>query len=428
MHRSTLPLALPTMPLTRRHTLLHALGLGAALSLPRPSTANASASMDTADAFLQTLPALLQSAQVPGLAWALIDRGQLLRTGAWGFSDLAKQQPMRADTLLATASVTKTFTATLLMQEVERGRCTLDDDAQQHLPFSLRNPAHPDAAITLRHLLTHSSSLADDGAAYSASYGCGNPTTALGDWLREALHGRAARAKPPFHPEAPGQRHAYSNVGFGLLGLVLEGISHRSFPSLLSDRVLLPLGMTRSHMLLQGPGLLEQARDMATPYQFQADGQAPLPLVQRLARGEPLPTSNGSGQQQALCHYSYATLSDGLLRSTAEELSRFGLALLQGGLWQDRRILREQTLAQMFSAQVPFVPPSARPRYVQGLAWRGLSTGEGASVWAHFGNDPGAAAALAVRPQDGRGLVMLANSSRARPLLGRWVDSWMAMV
>jgi CubicO group peptidase (beta-lactamase class C family) len=135
---------------------------------------------------------------------------------------------------------------------------------------------------------------------------------------------------------------------------------------------------------------------------------------------------NGLGQQQALCHYSFASMFDGLLRSTADDLSHFALALLHGGQWQGQRILREPSLAQMFSLQIPSVPASARPRYAQGLAWRGLGDDEARRVWAHFGSDPGVAAVLALRPHDGRAVVMLANSSRARPLLGRFVDSWMA--
>jgi CubicO group peptidase (beta-lactamase class C family) len=414
------------MPSTRRQALSQFLGVGAALAHPSQSWARTPPTADATDAFLQTLPAQLQAAHVPGLSWALIGQGQLLGTGAWGFADLARRQPMRADTQLQTASVTKTFTTTLLMQEVERGRCALDDDAQQHLPFALRNPAHPQHSITLRHLLTHSSGLADDGPAYTASYGCGDPTTALRDWLQEALHGEAARAKPPFHTAAPGQRHAYSNVGFGLLGLVLEGINAQPFPTVLSQGLLLPLGMARSRTLLKDLAPLEPSRDMATPYQFQPENQPPSPLSQRLAKGEPWPVPNGLGQQQALCHYSFASMSDGLLRSTADDLSHFALALLHGGHWQGQRIMREPSLAQMFSLQIPSVPASARPRYAQGLAWRGLGDDEARRVWAHFGTDPGAAAALALRPHDGRAVVMLANSSRARPLLGRFVDSWMA--
>lgn len=344
------------------------------------------------------------------MAWALIDAGKLQQLGAWGFADLATARPMRPDTLMLTASVTKTFTAALLMQAVERGQAALDDPAERHLPFALRHPAQG-APITLRQLLTHSSSLADNVAAYDASYNCGDPRTPLADWLRERLHGDGVA--PPFHPDAPGQRHAYSNVGYGLLGLVVETLAGRAFSAQLKQAVLAPLGMRRSHMLLAGQDLNEQA----TPYEFLPVGKVLAGSAVTLKAGEPLPAVDG--HQQALCAYSFATQSDGLLRSSAEEMARYALALLKS----DGRLLRADSLAQMFNEQLPEMPAAARPKnYVQGLAWRGLGDG----VWAHFGRDPGVAAALALRPRDGRGIVMLANSARARGLLATLVGTWMA--
>lgn len=388
------------MPLLRRRSLVQFAALSAAYGLPGLALADV-------EAWQQQLPARLQAAQVPGLSWALIDAGELLRLGAWGFADLAAARPMRADTLLMTASVTKTFTAALLMQAVERGQLALDDAAERHLPFALRHPSQ--AAITLRQLLTHSSSLADDAPAYDASYACGDPRTPLADWLRERLHG--AGVTPPFHPEAPGQRHAYSNVGYGLLGLVIERLAGQPFPEQLQQALLAPLGMRRSHMLLAGQDMSLQA----TPYEFVPAGQS-LRIAPALKTGDAL--AHGEGQQQPLCAYSFATLSDGLLRSSAEELARYALALLQ----PESAVLRAASRAQMFSEQLTEMPAAARPKnYVQGLAWRGLGDG----VWAHFGRDPGAAAALALRPRDGRAIVMLANSARARGLMASLVSAWM---
>jgi CubicO group peptidase (beta-lactamase class C family) len=410
---------------TRRRTLVHLAGVGAALAGPhafalgQPETA--------AKAFVDSLPAQLQAAQVPGLSWALITGGGLLQTGAWGWADLATQRPMRAETLMGTASVTKTFTGALLLQLCEQGRCALDDEAQQHLPFTLRHPAHPQARLTLRHLLTHTSGLADEPGAYQASYACGDPRQALGDWLRNALHGQAAQAQPPFHAEAPGQRHAYSNVGYGLLGLVLEQLSGKTYAGHLRQALLEPLGMARSHLLLQGLDATTRARELATPYERLAPGQTLDATLDRLAQGDALPLGEGAGRQQGLCHFSFATMSDGLLRSSAPELARFAMALLRDGRPSTPaggpRILRAETLDQAFSDQLAALPATARPAsYRQGLTWRGLGQG----VWAHFGSDPGTAAALALHPQQGRGIAMLANSSRARPLLGRLVGAWMA--
>lgn len=401
-----------------------ALQCAAALALPRLAGAQ-SASASGPEALIEALPERLRAAQVPGLSWAFVERGVLRHHGAWGLADLSTQRALRADTLLGTASVTKVFTGALLLQLVEQGRCALDDDAQLHLPFALRHPAHPERPITLRHLLTHTSSLADAPAAYAASYACGDPAQRMGDWLREALHGPAAQAAPPFHPEAPGQRHAYSNVGYGLLGLVVERLQGKPWASCLHESLLAPLGMVRSRVLLQGLDAEARARELAVPHEFLPAGKDAAEPVSRLALGAPQPLSEGQGALQPLCAYSFATQSDGLLRSSAPELARFALALLQGGELDGRRILRRDSLAELFRDQLGPLPASARPRYIQGLTWRGLGEGE-ARHWAHFGSDPGTAAALALRPRDGRAIALLANGGRARPLLGRLVAEWMA--
>jgi CubicO group peptidase (beta-lactamase class C family) len=395
------------MTLTRRVALVQLAGLSAvvAAASARSSTA--------AEAFTGGLAARLHAEHVPGLSWALITDGQLLHSGAWGFADLASQRPMRADTLVSTASVTKAFTGALLMQFCEQGRCALDDAADRHLPFRLRHPSQ--MPITLRHLLTHTSGLADDSHGYQASYACGDPQATLSDWLRARLD----VAQPPFHADAPGQRHAYSNVGYGLLGLVLEGLGGKPYEALLRERLLTPLDMVRSRVLLRG--LKPDA--LATGYAHVPPGKSLNAPADRLAQGAPIALPSDAGQHQALCHYGFATVSDGLLRSSAAELARFALALLHGGALEGKRVLRAKTIEQMFGDQLVALPAPMKPeRYQQGLTWRGL--GEG--VWAHFGTDPGAAAALALRLKDGRGLAMLANSSRARPLLSRFVAQWMA--
>jgi CubicO group peptidase (beta-lactamase class C family) len=418
---------------TRRLALTQLIGLSAFLNSSTAlgqvadraasQASNVPASRGGAELFTETLPARLQAAQVPGLSWALIANGQMVHAGAWGFADLATRQPMRTDSLLSTASVTKTFTGALLLQEVDRGRCALDEAADRHLPFALRHPAHPEARITLRHLLTHTSGLADGLTPYEASYACGDPLQPLGEWLQDALHSEAAKAKPPFHADAPGSRHAYSNVGYGLIGLVLERLSGLSFDAVLRQGLLDPLNMARSFVLLRGQSDPETQSRLATAYELLGSAGHPPELLNRLARGAPLPSHQGSIQQQALCKFGFATISDGLLRSSTLELSRFAMALLHGGVLDGNRILRAPTIAQMFNDQLAALPVGVRPaRYQQGLTWRGLGDG----VWAHFGRDPGVAAALAVRQRDGRGLAMLANSSRARPLLGQFVSEWMA--
>jgi CubicO group peptidase (beta-lactamase class C family) len=364
-------------------------------------------------AYVASVRQRLQQAQVPGLALAVIDGGAVVHETAFGWADLAARRPMSAATLINTASVTKVFTCAAVLQFHEQGRLDLDAPVDLHLPFKLRHPSFGDAAITARQLLTHTAAIAD-GAAYEASYACGDPQSELGAWLRAAMVPAADAASAHYHPWAPGERHAYSNVGYGLLGLLVERLSGLPVTVACQRSVLAPLGMVRSRFLLAG---LDRA-EHATPYAFVPAGQ-PLPDKLR-AEEPPLTAESGAGQQVPLCLYSFATVSDGLLRSSVTELTRFARAVLRGGELDGRRILRAATVSAMLSDQQAPVPE--RSGYRQGLTWRGLGQG----VWAHFGRDPGVAAALQLHPDSGRGVVLLANGSRARPLVAQLAAEIMA--
>jgi CubicO group peptidase (beta-lactamase class C family) len=92
--------------------------------------------------------------------------------------------PMTDKTIQNIGSISKTITATAVMQLWEKGKFKLDDDVNGYLPFKERNPYFPDDPITFRELLTHKSSI-KDGPAYEDSYACGDPTISLKDWIED---------------------------------------------------------------------------------------------------------------------------------------------------------------------------------------------------------------------------------------------------
>ena len=165
-------------------------------------------------------------------------------------------------------SVSKTVTATAIMQLVERGVPELDEDVNTYLPFAVRSPHHPDVPITCRHLLTHRSSIAD-GPAYGASYACGDPTVDLRSWVEGYLtpKGRYYDAKTNFQPWLPGEQgqlvgaigRNYSNVGFGLLGFLAGEVAGVPFARYCREHIFAPLGMNRTGWSLGEVGLANHA-------------------------------------------------------------------------------------------------------------------------------------------------------------------------
>jgi CubicO group peptidase (beta-lactamase class C family) len=104
----------------------------------------------------------MKEAKVPGLAALVIRDGNVAWSGYYGWANVETRTPVSRDTRFQLASVSKTVTACAIMQQVEQGKLDLDADINSVLPFTVRNPGHPDRPITLRHLLTHSSGIKDN--------------------------------------------------------------------------------------------------------------------------------------------------------------------------------------------------------------------------------------------------------------------------
>ena len=148
----------------------------------------------------------------------------------------ANNVPANADTLYRIASISKLVTTIGVMRLVEAGTLSLDADVSQYLGWSLRNPHFPDAPITLRQMLTHTSSLRDDGGYYWEY------TTPIRDVL---VPGGRLYAKGAMWAKnaAPGQYFQYANLPWGVIGTVMERATGERFDRLMQRLVFTPLDM-----------------------------------------------------------------------------------------------------------------------------------------------------------------------------------------
>ena len=176
--------------------------------------------------FQMLLDGLRQSQDVPGIS-AVVTRGDdVIYAGASGVADIESGRALSADTVLYCGSLSKVFTAVLVMQLVEQGKLELSDTVAGIATAS----AAP--AIAVGQLLTHTSGLereGDFGYWFSADF----PDT---DDLADYLQNTRLRF-------APGSRRYYSNIGFAKLGLVAADAAGQSYADALRTRVLQPLGL-----------------------------------------------------------------------------------------------------------------------------------------------------------------------------------------
>ncbi|HEU4454350.1 MAG TPA: serine hydrolase domain-containing protein [Longimicrobium sp.] len=175
-----------------------------------------------------------ERSRVPGIAYGIVVDGRLAHVGTAGYRELPSRAPVDTSTVFRIASMTKSFTAVAILQLRDAGLLSLDDPVERHVPelAGLRYPTADAPKITIRHLLSHSAGFPEDNP-------WGDQQLAATDDEMSAM----MRAGIPFST-APGTAYEYSNYGFAILGRIVANVSGMPYPRYLTERVLLPLGMT----------------------------------------------------------------------------------------------------------------------------------------------------------------------------------------
>lgn len=308
----------------------------------------------------------------PGLALAVVEGGRVVDTA--GFGGAGDDRPMSGDTPMNIGSITKTVTAVAILQLVERGAVDLDAPVRRYLPwFAVDDPVASEA-ITVRHLLHHTSGLSE--------LETGGPGTMRGG----ATPQDAVRALRSVALSAPvGTRYQYLNVGYTALALVVEAASGRTYPEFVAENVFVPLGMTRSSA---------DPRDVARP--DLAQGHSGL-------FGFAVPRATPTDLSQ---------MGNGEVTSTAGDLARLLAALANGGEFDGVRVLSPASVAAMQT------PPPGIAGAGYGFGWEVGTTGEDLRIGGHDGAAATSIGTVVLLRDTGRGFVLLANSEH---LLHHWV-------
>src|ERR1017187_6432152 len=193
---------------------------------------------------------------VPGISFGLSHDGRIVLLDGMGSTDIATGRPVvPEDTGYRCASITKTMTATLVMQQVEAGRMRLDEPIATYLSWTRRLPNARD--ISIRHLLIHGGGVIRDG---SNTWGDDDFPD------REMVH---AEVSQRLSFAEPASTFRYSNIAYILLGEALESVTGRPFDALLQRSVLGPLGLKGS-----APSLTPRVRrTIATGYYRRRPGE-----------------------------------------------------------------------------------------------------------------------------------------------------------
>ncbi|MFP5393080.1 MAG: serine hydrolase domain-containing protein [Gammaproteobacteria bacterium] len=328
-----------------------------------PAGAISAATAAQIDAYISTA---MSQQHVAGLALVVTMDGKPVLEKGYGLADVAANRAVNADTVFQIGSITKQFTASAIMMLVQDGRVKLDDPVGRYLPTA------PEAwrGITLRHLLTHTSGLARDFPDEMLASLDGNSLPPI-DTL-------VALSKQVPVNNAPGQVFEYSNVGYHLLGFVVEKVSGQHFAQFLRQRVFTPLGMGTAD-LISAPA----QTGVATGYDWSGIRFAP---ASRLAMTP--------GYMEG----------EGGLRMSARDLAKWDAALLT------EQFVTKASLAQMHTPAV-LADGSTVP---YGFGW-GLNDVNGHPYTAHNGGLPGFRAQFERHTGDGLAVIVLTNASEGHP-------------
>jgi len=356
----------------------------------------------------------LERAHIPGLSAVIVKEGEIIWTGSYGWSRL-NTQPVTNETLFQLASVSKTVTAVALMSVWEDGELNLDEDINVYLPFSVLNPRAPEKPITVRMLLTHTSSIRDNWTVLDSVYVCDcDSKISLSRFLEDyfTLNGKYYSTLN-FYNEKPGEVFLYSNVGVALAAYLVEVITGLPFNVYCNLEIFDPLGMEETSWHLTD---LDTSQ-IAMPYKYdkyrhQYNFSTYAINIEELFKGDAtlqpvsVVTMLKHDSYQPYGFYAYPDYPDGLLKTSACQLACFLNMFIQHGEYKGIRILQKETVEEMRRIQNPAIDPE------QGLIWHYKELA-GCKLLGHSGEDRGVATEMFFCPEDNVGVILLMNGDRS---------------
>jgi CubicO group peptidase (beta-lactamase class C family) len=336
----------------------------------------------------------------PSLVLAVVKDGQPVYNRAFGMADGPKQVRATPDTIYHWYSTTKLFTAVAIFQLQEKGLLNIDDLVITYLPFfDVSYPSATSPQITIRHLLNHSSGIPDN-------------VPAVVGWMHlehePALDQTAFLAKVlPDYSKLnfePGTKSVYTNVGYMVLGSIIEKVSGETYEDYIRENILRPLKMDRTDFVY------------TTAMPEAAAGMHPLVSLQStflpFTYGPRLPgfiREVRTGRMWFNRFHADSNPPTGLI-GPAIDLSRFAAAYLNAGELDGQRILSPASTEQMMSEGHL---PSSGPQVDwtdQGLGWE-ICAQDGTPCLEGGGGGAGFGSAIRLLPDRQLGLVLVANST-----------------
>jgi CubicO group peptidase (beta-lactamase class C family) len=335
------------------------------------------------------LAARVKELGATGAVTAIVLEGEPIYLRGFGVRDAESRAPVDENTLFRLGSVSKTITALAVLRLRDQGKIVLDEPAATYLPalHSVVLPTQDSPPITVRHLLTMTSGLGYDDLWGAVTFGFSD------EELSELL------ARRPTFGGAPGERYRYSNLGYALLGKIVERASGRRFEDYVKSEIFRPLGMTSSGYVTSG-----MPRDRSA-VGYYGDAERLVP--------EPVPSDGVF----AAAGGAYTSLHD-LARYAAFQLAAYPPRDDPETGAVRRSTLREMHQGRAWARWADDLPvltrtPDGAPSLSAasyGLGWAQNSSCLAESMVQHGGFEPGYFAVVRILPRQGLAVAMMSTT------------------
>jgi CubicO group peptidase (beta-lactamase class C family) len=319
----------------------------------------------------------MKQTRMPGVALGIVKADEIVHLKGFGKAD-SSGRAVRPQTPFIIGSLSKSFTALAIMQLVEAGKVELDAPVQRYLPWFRVADEEASARITVRELLNHTSGL---------SRAAGGEGLQKQDDSKGALE-RAVRSLSTEDLDRPvGKNFEYSNLNYTTLGLIVQTVSGESYEHYVKEHILIPLNMKDSFMFVPEA----QRHGLATGHEYWF--------------GWPFSGGGIAGNR--------AATPSGYISSSAQDMSHYLIAQLNGGRYEGTQVLSAAGIAEMHQGTADM--HAGGSSYAMGWEDSELS---GVRVVRHSGDTGNFHANMILVPESRWGVVVLMNGSNHLRLAG----------
>ena len=322
------------------------------------------------------IQAIMKTYPVMGISVAVVKNNKIIYTKSFGLKNSENNTPLTDDCIFRIASISKSFSATSIMQLVEAKKLSLDQDVSELIGFKIRNPKFPNKVITLRLLMSHLSSLNDSQGYFTLD--AINPEKNP-DWAK------------CYSDYEPGNGYAYCNLNFNMVGTIIEKISGERFDQYVKHHILDPLKLYGGYYV---DGL--DKSKFASIYEYKNDSS-------KFVFSEGAYAARTSEIANYVMGYTTPIFSPtGGMKISATDLAKYMMMHMNMGKTKGKRIISKQ------SATLMQTPLSSEEGY--GFA---IETSTkmipGKIMKGHTGSAYGLFSAMFFHPEEKFGIVVISN-------------------